>query len=325
MMNTPEDGRKPEYGNGLLYNIYSKFTSYMNDDDVDLEINPESRTIAVQNRLAEWRCAGTVADGRDIETLGCILAGLEEKTLNAENPVLDTKMPFDDARIHVRIPTGGFGAALSIRRHSAALGDMRALLETGMFTSSQMETMLRAVRERRSVIISGETGSGKTTLLTALANEIPSGERILIIEDTREIFINESHWNRSEITTGMFLSGFDAVKASLRENPSRIIYGEVRDEAALALIESWLTGHRGGMGTVHAQNARGILRRFLRLCSAEESGGAKKKKRTGGMSAGITEEDVRDALDLGVQILFDDNGRRRVSEIFDFKKNERIG
>lgn len=305
------------YSNDLLYSIYNKFTSYMTEDDVDLEINPESDTIAVQDYQARWRCAGRIENHNDIETLGYILAGKENKTLNTEHPVLDAKMPTDGSRIHVRIPVTNGNAALSIRRHSSSLGDIHTLQKTGMFTEKQKNILLNAVKRRRSIIISGETGSGKTTLLTSLVNVIPPDERILIIEDTREIFADKKHWNRSEITTSSFLSGFDAVKSSLRENPSRIIYGEVRDEAALALIESWLTGHRGGMGTVHAKSAEGIKRRFLRLCNS--------KPQNNPVHSSITEEDISEALDIGVQILFNAKGRRYISEIYDFKQGKKIG
>lgn len=297
------------YGDALLRRLYNYFRSMMTEDDVDLEINPENSSIAVQNYMAEWRSAGTLQDHHKIETLGYMLAGLENKTLDPEHPVLDTHIPYDGARVHIRLPAGNGRATLSLRKHSRSLADVETLEKTGMMTRRQKELLLDAVHSRKNIIFSGETGSGKTTILTAFLNTTDPAERLAIIEDTREIFIDERHWNRSETLTGPALSGFQAVKSAMRENPSRIIYGEVRDEAALALVESWNTGHRGGMGTIHADSAREIRQRLIRLCSHSNAGSA------------FDEKAVDTAIDIGVQLEI--AGRKRhISEIYDFKQGK---
>lgn len=298
---------KVKYGNEYLYNLYCKFTSFFSDSDVDLEINPENNFIMIQNNKGEWRKAGTLKNHDEIETLGYMLAGIDEKTLDLEHPVLDCKCPFDGARIHIKIPPTCSRATLSIRRHNQFLGDIFSLQKTGMFTESQMHCMLDAVKQKRNIIISGETGSGKTTLLTALVNSIDPTERIVIVEDTREIFTN--HENRAETTTSQFLSGNDAVAATLRENPNRIIYGEVRDEAALSLIEAWNTAHQGGIGTIHANSCSAVRTRLLSLCS--------KSKHAGNLSN--LETAVDEALDVIIQIAFMGN-KRYISEIKECKR-----
>lgn len=304
-----KDYQKPAYGSAYLLSLYRKLMTYMAEDDVDLQVNSETGLVFTEDVWGNKHDRGIYPNPSDFESIGLILAGLEEKTLNIEYPILDSRIPYDNSRVHITIPENTAIPTISLRKHHEFFSDINKLQQTGMFTERQKRTMLKAVKERRNIIISGETGSGKTTLLSALANKIDPNETLVIIEDTKEIDVsNFKHVIRS--ATGTYVTGADAVQGSLRQNPTRILYGEVRNESAYDLIDSWNTAHKGGMGTIHANSCDAVKQRLLMLCPKERD-------------PKIFEMAVNEALDIVIQISKKSLGKgkiqRFVSEIKDFK------
>ena len=227
--------------------------------------------------------------------------------VDRSSPMVDGRLG-DGSRIHVVVPPAAVDhPIIAIRRFTQAVASLDELVEVGTATPSQVETMSDAMRERRTILVSGGTGTGKTTLLNLLAALIPISERVVTIEDAAELRIPghrvrlEAHPPNpegvGEITIRQLL------RSALRLRPDRIIVGEVRGSEALDLISALNTGHRGSLSTIHANTPQEALWRLETLA----------------LSAGDTSElavrrQLLAAIDLVVQ-LDRSNGLRVVSQI----------
>ena len=158
-----------------------------------------------------------------------------------------------------------------------------------------------AVEERANILVAGGTGSGKTTFANALLQEIAGRfptDRIVVLEDTVELQCPAADTLALRTSSGLSLA--DLVKASLRTKPDRIVIGEVRDAAALDLLDAWATGHPGGIATLHATDPLGALHRLDRLAQRA--------------NVPPQRELVAEAIDL-VVVLQGSHGQRRVREL----------
>jgi pilus assembly protein CpaF len=158
--------------------------------------------------------------------------------------------------------------AVTIRKFSKVRFTIADLIQADAMSVEIGDMLSGYIEAGKTMLISGGTGSGKTTLLNALADFIPEGERIVVIEDTSELRIGKPNLLASECQTESHtgaVSFNDLLKAALRWRPDRIILGEVRGEEARTLLDSFNTGHAGSMATIHASSAVKALRRFGEL------------------------------------------------------------
>lgn len=186
--------------------------------------------------------------------------------ISEAKPILDSRLP-DGSRVAAVLPPCSLdGITLTIRKFNTRHFAMADLIASGTMNPSTAEFLGEKVRNRRNILISGGTGTGKTTLLNILADCIPDDERILLIEDTAELYIRKSNLVRFE--TRREQSGLPAVtvrdllKASLRHRPDRIIVGEIRGGEAFDLLQALNTGHSGSLCTLHANSAKQAIARF---------------------------------------------------------------
>lgn len=189
------------------------------------------------------------------------------RRVDETNPMVDARMK-DGSRFNAIVPPLALdGATVSIRRFGSVPIKSDDLVRFGSVPRPILEVLRGAVHSKLNSVISGCTGSGKTTLLNVLSSFIPDGERIITIEDSAELQLQQSHVVRLE-TRPANLEGRgevtqrDLVKNCLRMRPDRIILGEIRGGEAIDMLQAMNTGHDGSLATVHANSARDALARF---------------------------------------------------------------
>jgi pilus assembly protein CpaF len=192
------------------------------------------------------------------------------KAVTPEHPFVDTMLP-DGSRAHViSSPLTQVGPCITIRKFPVRRFSLDDLTQTGML-DKRMDYLLRAaVLGKLNVLISGGTGSGKTTLLNALIGLIPKVERLVTIEDTPELAVQQPNSVRlqTKLVTGTApaVTPRDLVANALRMRPDRLIIGECRREEAFDILQAMNTGHEGSMTTLHANSPRDATSRFETLC-----------------------------------------------------------
>ena len=189
----------------------------------------------------------------------------DEGDLSSKSPSLCTTWPGTTIRIQMWVPPCVESPSMVIRLPNGHRFTLPELVANGMLTEAEAFRLCSLVKAKRNIVVSGETGSGKTTLASALLDAIPETERVIIIEDVRELRCPlPNHLDLQYQAMGPYTCRH-AVADSLRGNPDRIIIGEVRDGAALDLLKAWNTGHGGGITTIHANNAKSVRARLLSL------------------------------------------------------------
>ncbi|PJA16255.1 MAG: hypothetical protein COX65_02890 [Elusimicrobia bacterium CG_4_10_14_0_2_um_filter_56_8] len=186
-------------------------------------------------------------------------------------PLVDARLK-DGSRVNGIIPPLAVsGPTLTIRRFSAKPFTDAELVKKGSVSQTAVDFLKACVKLRKDIIISGGTGTGKTTFLNMLSSYIPEDERIVTIEDTAELRLQQDHWVSLEsrppnIEGKGEVSIRDLVKNCLRMRPDRIIVGEVRSSEALDMLQAMNTGHEGSLATIHANTPRDALTRMEAMC-----------------------------------------------------------
>ena len=192
------------------------------------------------------------------------------RRVDESSPLVDARLP-DGSRVNAVVPPIALdGSMLTIRKFSADPFTDRDLIAFGTFTPVVRDFLAACVLGRRNIVISGGTGSGKTTLLNVISSFIPDDERIVTIEDAAELQLRQHHVLRLESrpanTEGRGeIPIRELVRNSLRMRPDRIVVGEIRDGAALDMLQAMNTGHDGSLTTVHANTPRDSLSRLETL------------------------------------------------------------
>jgi type IV secretion system protein TrbB len=201
-------------------------------------------------------------DGERIIRLVAHHVGAE---VHADSPRISAELPGTGERFEGLLPPVVAGPAFAIRRPAVAVFTLGDYVEAGIMSGAQAETLRKAVRARANILVAGGTSTGKTTLVNALLAEVAlTGDRVVLIEDTRELQCAAPNLVALRTKDGA-ASLTDLVRSALRLRPDRIPIGEVRGGEALDLIKAWGTGHPGGVGTLHAGSALGALRRLDQL------------------------------------------------------------
>jgi pilus assembly protein CpaF len=189
------------------------------------------------------------------------------RRVDETSPMVDARLP-DGSRVNGIIPPLAIdGPILSIRRFGVKPLKAKDLIAIGTVTPEGMAFLAACVKAKLNVLISGGTGSGKTTMLNTLSAFIPEGERIVTIEDSAELQLQQRHVVRLETRPANIegkgaIVARDLVRNSLRMRPDRIIVGEVRSDEVLDMLQAMNTGHDGSMTTIHANTSRDALSRL---------------------------------------------------------------
>jgi type IV secretion system protein TrbB len=231
---------------------------------VEVMLNPDGRLWVdrLKEGLADTGERLSAADGERIVRLVAHHVGAE---VHPASPRVSAELPDTGERFEGLIPPVVAAPAFAIRKPAVAIFTLRDYAETGIMTVEQAELLRNAVAQRLNVLVAGGTSTGKTTLVNALLAEVAkSPDRVVLIEDTRELQCKAPNLVALRTRDGV-ASLSDLVRSSLRLRPDRIPVGEVRGAEALDLLKAWGTGHPGGIGTIHAGSALGALRRLEQL------------------------------------------------------------
>ena len=184
---------------------------------------------------------------------------------NADRPVVSAELPETGERFEGLLPPVSPAPCFAIRKPARRIHRLSDYVDARTMTGSQADALREAVEARRNIVVVGGTSSGKTTLVNALLAEVATGgDRVILIEDTRELHCAAEDCVGLRTKPGV-ASLADLVRSTLRLRPDRIIVGEVRGAEALDMLKAWNTGHPGGITTLHANSARAGLYRLEQL------------------------------------------------------------
>ncbi|GAB3587808.1 TadA family conjugal transfer-associated ATPase [Calidifontibacter terrae] len=253
------------------------------------------------------RAEAELGDAAAVRRLACRLAALAGRRLDDASPWVDGQLP-GGIRLHAVLPPLVEGGAhLSLRIPRAQQPELGELCAAGL-TSAEGERLLRLLVQRRvAFVVTGGTGSGKTTLLSALLAVVPIHERIVSVEDVRELVVDHPHVVRLEGRSPNVEGAGEVtltalVRQALRMRPDRVVVGEVRGAEVRELLAALNTGHEGGCGTLHANSSGDVIARFEAL----------------GALAGMSPGAVRSQLASAVRVVLHlrrSAGGRRLAEV----------
>ncbi|WP_283179944.1 P-type conjugative transfer ATPase TrbB [Gemmobacter sp. 24YEA27] len=231
---------------------------------VEVMLNPDGRIWV--DRLSEGLTdTGEVlspADGERIVRLVAHHVGVE---VHARSPRVSAELPETGERFEGLLPPVVAAPAFAIRKPAVAVFTLNDYVAAGIMSAGHAAALRCAVTSRANILVAGGTSTGKTTLTNALLAEVAkTQDRVVIIEDTRELQCAAPNLVAMRTKDGV-ASLSELVRASLRLRPDRIPVGEVRGAEALDLLKAWGTGHPGGIGTIHAGSGIGALRRLEQL------------------------------------------------------------
>lgn len=231
---------------------------------VEVMLNPDGRLWIdrLTGGLEDTGARLSPADGERIVRLVAHHVGAE---VHDQAPRVSAELPETGERFEGLLPPVVAAPSFAIRKPAVAVFTIGDYVAGGIMTDAQAVILRAAVHERRNILVAGGTSTGKTTLVNALLAEVAlTGDRVVLIEDTRELQCAAPNLVALRTKDGA-ASLTDLVRSALRLRPDRIPIGEVRGGEALDLIKAWGTGHPGGVGTIHAGSALGALRRLEQL------------------------------------------------------------
>jgi pilus assembly protein CpaF len=245
-----------------------------------------------------------------------ILAPLGKRISEFE-PFVDARLK-DGSRVNiVRSPISRIGPLLTIRKFSGNSLGIEDLIKLGSLTSEAAEFLRACIISRINILVSGGSGTGKTTLLNALVNFIPEDERLITIEDTRELAISRKHTVPMEARSINIegkgeVSIRDLFKNALHMRPDRVIVGEVRGAEVLDMIQSMNTGHEGSMTTLHSSSPLEALDRLeiLSLMGGDN------------LSSEVIKRQIIGAVDMVIHLSRFPNGSRKITQISEVIKSK---
>ncbi|SHM82513.1 type IV secretion system protein VirB11 [Bradyrhizobium lablabi] len=238
---------------------------YLEDNAIiEVMLNPDGRLWIdrLSGGLIDTGETLSAADGERIVRLVAHHVGAE---VHAGSPRVSAELPGTGERFEGLLPPVVAAPAFAIRKPAVAVFTLDDYVAAGTMTSEQAKALRGAVAARQNILVAGGTSTGKTTLTNALLAEVAkTSDRVVLIEDTRELQCKAPNLVALRTKDGVATLS-DLVRSSLRLRPDRIPIGEVRGAEALDLLKAWGTGHPGGIGTIHAGTALGALRRLEQL------------------------------------------------------------
>jgi pilus assembly protein CpaF len=300
----------------ILFNHLFRFgplQPLLDDDTVEeVTVNAPDRAFVVRAGGAKEPFDTGFASDEGVRSLLARIVSRAGRRIDDASPAVDVRLP-DGARLHAIMPPLSKHPCLTIRRHRMVAGHLDDLVALRTATRELADFLSQTVRGGLNILVSGGTASGKTTTLNVLGATIPPTERVVTIEETAELRLEEMLPDcvaleaRLANIEGVGRIGIrELVRHALRMRPTRIVVGEVRGPEALDMLSAMNTGHEGSMGTIHANSARQALSKLrTHVLMAEEQ-----------LTAEVANEMIAETLDLVVHLHLDQrSGDRRVTQV----------
>lgn len=268
---------------------------------VEIMLNPDGQLWIERHGIGREN-SGQLMRPSEAERVIRLVGSHIGQEVTREFPIVSAELPIGGERFEGVLPPVAAAPSFTIRKPASVVFTLSDYVASDILTSVQAQLLRDCVTERRSLLIVGGTGSGKTTLANALLHEVAkTGDRVVILEDTRELQCDAPDKIALRTQAGSVTMA-DLVRSTLRLRPDRIVVGEVRGGEALDLLKAWNTGHPGGIATVHANSAADGLNRLEQLVSEK--------------SARIPRTLIAMAVDvvIGIQNAY---GQRRVTDILE--------
>lgn len=283
---------------------------YLEDKTVSEILINGHKEVFVERKGKLEKVPASFADEDSLRAAVNSIAQSVGRRINEESPRLDARLP-DGSRIAAVIPPcSRNGTTVSIRKFTNNKISFADYIKFGAISEDGARFLDICMFLGKNILVSGGTGSGKTTLLSLLCTRIPKGQRIIVIEDSSELQVDYEHVvmfetrQADELGKGE-VSIKDLLKSSLRLRPDRIIVGEVRSAEAFELLNAMNTGHKGCMGTVHANSPEDAIVRLEALAQGGDSQISEKALRS----------QVSSAIELIIQVSRFSDGSRRIAAI----------
>jgi type IV secretion system protein VirB11 len=242
-----------------------EITAWLEEPSViEVMLNPDGRLWVdrLGAGIADTGSGMSAADGERIIRLVAHHVGAE---VHARSPRVSAELPDTGERFEGLLPPVVAAPSFAIRKPAVAVFTLGDYVAAGIMVQWQAEALVTAVSAKKNILVAGGTSTGKTTLTNALLAEVAkTDDRVVLIEDTRELQCAAPNLVSLRTKDGVATLS-DLVRSALRLRPDRIPIGEVRGAEALDLLKAWGTGHPGGVGTIHAGSALGTLRRMEQL------------------------------------------------------------
>lgn len=308
----------------LIENEISGFgpiTELLEDNNVtEIMVNgPDDIYVEMDGKLVKDDTVSFINDNHILRTIERMIQKVG-RTIDATNPMVDARLD-DGSRLNAIIPPLSVnGPILTIRKFKKDMDSIEDMIANGTMTPYMARFLEVCVKAKLNIVVCGGTGSGKTTLLNVLSSFIDSNERIITIEDAKELSLMQPHVIPLEVRESNYQNGReitirDLVRNSLRMRPDRIIVGEVRGEETLDMLQAMNTGHEGSITTLHANSPIDSIHRIetMVLMSGIE------------IPVRAIREYIESAIDIIVEIERLSDGRRKVtniSEVVGFNNDE---
>ena len=269
-----------------------------------------AKSVFVEKNGKLYKTDVTFKDNQHLKNIIERIVSKVGRRIDEKSPMVDARLT-DGSRVNAIIPPLALdGPTLSIRKFKQDAGSLESLLRWNSLTIEIAETLSMAVKGRLNVVISGGTGAGKTTLLNSLSSQIPNDERIITIEDSAELALQQEHIVRLETRpaniegTGQICAR-DLVSNALRMRPDRIIIGECRGAETLDMLQAMNTGHDGSLTTLHANSPRDALSRLETMAMYSGLDLPEKNIKT----------QISSAVDLIIQVSRLQDGSRKITSV----------
>ncbi len=302
-------------------NGYGPITELLNDDNItEIMVNsPNEVFVEIDGKIERDMSVSFINDRHIIRTIERLIEP-SGKTIDVNKPMVDARLK-DGSRFNAIIPPLSDGPVMTIRKFRKNIVTMEDLIRNGTLTPYMARFLEAAVKAKLNIIISGAAGAGKTSVLNILGEYIDDKERIITIEDVRELRLNKSNLVSLETRSANYegvgeVTMRSLVRNAMRMRPDRIIVGEVRGNEAYDMLQVMNTGHDGSITTIHANNVKDAMTRLETMVLMD------------GLEVPIRamREYINNAIDLVVHIARMRDGRRKITNISELVgvKNEEL-